>query len=81
MQVHAVFCHIEFAADKRLYSGFFGFYIKLKGPVHGAMVCDCHCLHSKILGTLDKVIDADGTIEHGILGVNVKMNKRNGHKI
>ncbi len=72
--------HIKFTADKRFYAGLFGFFIKHQGAVHGAMISDGHCRHVIFQAAAYKVIKTDCAVEHGKLGMDMKMNKRCGHK-
>ena len=61
--MHAVLRQVELAANQRLDARLLGFFIKLQGPVHGAMVGEGNGPHTEFLGGLYQVADADGAIE------------------
>jgi hypothetical protein len=45
------------------------------------MIGDGHCLHVEFSDSADEVGNPDGPVEHGILGMDVEVNKGSGHKI
>ena len=76
---HAVLGHVELAADNGLDAGLVRLLVEFERAVHGAVVGDGHRRHVEFFGALDQVADADGAVEHGILGVDVQMDKGCGH--
>ena len=77
---HAVLGHVELAADDGFDPGLLRLFVEFERAVHGAVVGDGHRRHVEFLGALDEVTDADGAVEHGILGVDVQMDKGCGHE-
>lgn len=71
--------NIELTADQRFDSGLIGLGIELQGSVHGPVVGDCHSVHAVGLGLSNQVSETNGPVEHGVLGVDVEMDKGCGH--
>ncbi len=66
---------IQFAADDRLDAGLLAFQVEFSRAEHIAVVGDRHRRHILSLGLLDQIIEADGTVQQGILGVKMKVDK------
>jgi hypothetical protein len=54
--------------------------VELQCAAHGPVVSDRHGVHAVFFGFLNQVIDADRTIEHGILGVDVQVGEGLRHE-
>ncbi|CAK8716476.1 hypothetical protein LDFHOB_05810 [Candidatus Electronema aureum] len=70
---------VQLAADDGAQSGFLGLGVELQRAVHGPVVSDSHGVHAVFFGLVDQVADADGTVEHRILGVDVEVGERGRH--
>ena len=71
-------CHIDFAPDHRMNPPFLGFFIKIHGAIHNAVVRDCHAVLSQFTHLVEQFSDAAGPIEQAVLGVHMQMGKAHG---
>ena len=77
--VKAVWRHIDFTAKDGLQAIFPAGFLKLARSEHIAVVRDGAGGHAKILGPGAQILEPDGSVEHAVFGVAVKMDKI-GHK-
>ena len=67
---------IYLTADDRLDIGvFLGEFVELLYSIHVAMVGDGQGRHSELLRTVEQILDRGLSVEDGILGMDMKMNK------
>ncbi len=69
---------VQLAADDGTQASFLGLGVELQRAVHRPVVGDSHGVHAVFFRFLNQVADADGTIEHGILRVDVQMGEHEG---
>ena len=72
---------VELTAHQGLDPGLIGLGVELQGTVHGPVIRDCHGVHAVGLGFIYQISETDGPVKHGILGMDVEMDKGDGHKI
>ena len=70
---------IDLASDDRIDALFFCRLIKIDHAVHDAVIGYCSRRHSELLHPSDVLRDFIGTVQKGILRVDVKMCKRHRH--
>ena len=66
---------IDLAADDRLDPGGPALHVELHGAEHVAVVGDRHRRHPVLSGLGDQIVEADGAVEKGILGMEMKMDE------
>ena len=66
---------VELAADDRLDAGLLALQVELGGAEHVAVVGHGHRRHVQFLGLGDQVVEADGAVQQGILGVEVEVDE------
>ncbi len=69
---------VQLAADDGPQASLLGLGVELQRAVHRPVVGDSHGVHAVFFGLLNQVADADGTVEHGILRVDVQVGE-GGH--
>jgi hypothetical protein len=66
---------VTFAADNRLDARFYGFLVKFERTEHRPVIGERHRPHAKIGRTSEQIIDAHGTVEQTVLGMNMQVNE------
>ena len=67
--------NIKLAADQWFDAGFFCLGIELQSPVHGTMISNGNGIHAVFQAFIDQVAQTDSSVQHGVLGVYVQVNK------
>ncbi|MEA2121646.1 MAG: hypothetical protein EGMGGAKC_00971 [Dehalococcoides mccartyi] len=68
-------CQIEFAAQYRFYTCFFGLFVKTGNTVHSTMVGNSQRLHAKFFGTGYQLGDTAHAVQQAEFGVDMQMTK------
>jgi hypothetical protein len=74
---------IEFAADDRLDSSFFGGIDEMHRAKDVAVIGHSHGWHSELLRPFAEQLNVAGSVEHGVIGMQMKMDElswRSGHR-
>jgi hypothetical protein len=71
--------HVCFDTDDGIYANFFAFFKKFNRTVHAAVISECERWHAKLMSALYEVGNLRESIEQGVVGVGVKMNKLRLH--
>ena len=79
LQEPALLGDVELAAHQGPDAGLFRLFVEFQGPVHGAVIGDRHGLHVVFPGAVDEIGQPDGTVQHGVLGMDVEMDKWSRH--
>ena len=69
---------VDLAADERLDAGLLALEVELDGAEHVAVVGDGQGRHVILLCLVDQVLDADGAVQQGVLGMEVEMDEGRG---
>ena len=70
--------HIDLAADNRLDAGLSAGFIESHSSVHDAMIRHGKSGHVQLFRALSNLVDAAGTVEQGILGMDMEMDEAYG---
>jgi hypothetical protein len=76
---HRAWCEIGFAAEDALHLGLLGGHVEVDGSVQISMVRHGHGGHFQLLHTLHERVDAHGSVEERVFGVQVEMDEGIGH--
>ncbi|CAK8715510.1 hypothetical protein LDFHOB_04825 [Candidatus Electronema aureum] len=71
---------VQLAADDGPQPGLLRLGVELQCAVHRPVVGDSHGVHAVFFGLLNQVADADGTVEHGVLRVDVEVGEGLRHE-
>ncbi len=66
---------INFATEDWFYAVVFAFSVKFNSPEHIAMIGKSHRLVAHFFGFFDEVSNADGSIQQGILAMDMKLHE------
>jgi len=67
--------NVNFDTNNGFDAGLDRFFIKLDGAEHGAMIGGGHRMHAELSGTLQQIVNANGTVQQAVLSVHVEMNE------
>lgn len=67
--------HIDLAADDGLDARLLGRFVELDAAVHDAVVGDGDGVLTALLDTVHKLVDAAGTVQKAVFGMDVKMDE------
>ena len=73
--------NIDFTANNRLYSCFFGCQVEINNAIHCTMISYGKAIHAQFLSLGDKLRNATHAIEETVLSVNMKMDKVPRHHL
>jgi hypothetical protein len=74
---------VEFAANDRLYTSFLGGIHEMYCAEDVAVIRHGHGRHAEFFGSLAEQLDVAGSVEHGVIGMQMKMDElswRSGHR-
>ena len=68
-------CQVGFQPDDGLDAGLSGGVVELDHTEHGAVVGDGDARHAHCVGAFDQFVDVAESVEQGVFGVDVEMDK------
>ena len=71
---------VQLAADDGPKTCLLRLGVELQRAVHGPVIGDSHGVHAVFFGLFNQVANADGTVEHGILRVDVQVGEALRHE-